>query len=105
MSSSASRITFLEETISTLAESLLKPREKDPARRQEERQRLHDALLKNLAALVSIALSSEEYAAALEAAASVYPGSDTPVETAAATTGTGKMEVAAASQPQQATQG
>jgi len=93
-SSSASRITFLEETISTLAESLLKPREKDPARRQEERQRLHDALVKNLAALVSIALSSEEYAAALEAAASVYPATDaaTPTEVPAP----GKMEGTAA---------
>ncbi len=78
-----SRISLLEDTILSLAESMLKPREKDPNKRQEERQRLHDALVKNLTALVSMAISSEEYASAIEAASMVYQTDPSPVENAA----------------------
>lgn len=64
--SSSDRVDVLEQGITNLADALLRPREKDPIKRQAEREGYHSALLKSLNALVSLAHASEDYAVSLE---------------------------------------
>ena len=67
---------MIGETIISLANALLHPKEKDPTKRNEERQRIHDALLKNVDALISLAEAAEDYALALESTVAAYPSAD-----------------------------
>jgi hypothetical protein len=76
MTTQAERIDVVEEVALNLAQILAQPKEKDPQKRAEQREKALATLLRSISSLSAMARAAEEYAQVLEVSTGCRHGPD-----------------------------